>query len=239
MNDSRDTIKRLESVSKMTKYQLVFVKVQSAISRLCQLAKNSELIKLQKAFDRLRDNAGNVKKVQAEHILEQIKDSIIRLVKAKERLNKALLAKFVCRWKNAIARQKLFKKIDIKLSSIEKKHKKEIIAKNCAVINLEQKLQQRNAEIGTLKEVEQNLRSRLRLKEELVQENTTNKNTKRSADKAFKTTEEQIQVLETRAEQLENENRDLKDRLESAETTVGDFIQEVSEILDSHEFMSK
>ena len=88
----------------------------------------------------------------------------------------------------------------------------------------------------TYKETEKNLK--IKLKEEGYQEDN-NSNRKQSIDKNMKTIEDQVQCLEANAERLENENRDLKDKLESAELNVGDFIQEVSEILDSHEFMSK
>ena len=220
----------------MTKYQLVFVKIKCAISKLGQIARNKELVMMQKGFNKLKDNIDGTVKIKAEYALKQVKNTLKSILKIKERFNNSLLSKFVCRWKNLITQQKLVKEINKKLDVTENNFKNDISAKERSITGLQQKLQKYNSEIMTYKETEKNLK--IKLKEEGYQEDN-NSNRKQSIDKNMKTIEDQVQCLEANAERLENENRDLKDKLESAEMNVGDFIQEVSEILDSHEFMSK
>eukprot|EP00826_Nyctotherus_ovalis_P063780 TRINITY_DN9354_c0_g12_i1.p1 TRINITY_DN9354_c0_g12~~TRINITY_DN9354_c0_g12_i1.p1 ORF type:complete len:294 (+),score=82.49 TRINITY_DN9354_c0_g12_i1:205-1086(+) len=222
----REAIAKLEGINKMTKYQLVFIKMQTVLSKLCVLMRNKELIKLQKGFDKLRGSAVRTEKAKAKNALTRLKNTLEAVTKIKERSTKGQLAQFVCRWRTAVARHRILEGVRRKHALLEEKQKKELISKNRTISALKQELQQHNSEVTALKEQQGTLK--WRLKEGRLQ-------TKPKSPDA-KSSEDSVQLLEARLERLEAQNRDLRDRLESAEVNVEDFIQGVSEILDSHEF---
>ncbi len=47
--------------------------------------------------------------------------------------------------------------------------------------------------------------------------------------------EEKVFLLEGQIQEIESENRGLKDKLDTTNTSVGSFIKEMSSLLDSHE----
>jgi len=234
LNEERKrAINRLEETNRITKYQLVFVKIQSAISKLCLLVKNKELMKLQKGFNKFKVNVDKTEKLKAKSVITKLQTALESIIKVKERLDGNLLSKYVYRWRNAVSRYKLLKSVKKKLTSLEENQKKELIIKNHRISSLKQELEQHNLEVEKLKDQQTNLRLRLKLKEGRLQVKM------RSPEQVTKGSEESIQALETRLKRLENENHDLREKLNSAEVNVEDFIQGVTEILDSHEFVSK
>ena len=238
-------ILHLETINMMTKYQLVFVKLDTAVSKLVRIIKTKELLNLQRAFEQYRGNVSIIKNAEnykARMILKQMSTSIQHIKDIYERKAKFTMSKFVGRWRENVAKGRVLRDLTKKLATNEEKHKKEIATKEHKISSLEQKIQQQTAEATTLKENEKVLRQTIKEREdkEKTLKETLEKAKKREGEdkKMPKNVEERLQVLEAHVASLENENKDLKERIDSTETNVGSFIQEVGEILDSHPFNS-
>jgi len=231
----------------MAKYQLVFVKLRAAAQRIVQITRNYELLKKHKSFTIYRENVSKIKECEqnkAKTILDTIKSALKNMVRIRDSKRKIILSKYALKWKENVQRIRIYKEMNKKITQTEEKLKKELSAKEKSISALEQKLQQHVNEAVTLKENEKNLKQTIKEKEEkekilkeMFEKVKRNKDTDDNK-RMPKSVEERLQILENHVSNLENENKELKERLESTDSNVGGFIQEISEILDSNDFIS-
>eukprot|EP00826_Nyctotherus_ovalis_P014312 TRINITY_DN13980_c0_g1_i9.p1 TRINITY_DN13980_c0_g1~~TRINITY_DN13980_c0_g1_i9.p1 ORF type:complete len:237 (+),score=74.40 TRINITY_DN13980_c0_g1_i9:167-877(+) len=226
----------LEEESRVTSYRLAFAKVQAGALLLLKVARNRERVKKQKAFIKLRANADQrMKKEEIESMIGELKGAVRGLMKMKARYGKFILDKFLCRWRDSVARSKLADKTSKELSIMESSYKKELDKKSKMMNGLEQKFRQQIVEVSALKESEKVLKQTLKdreRQEKLLKEST---NIRKANTRAV---EEKLQALEEYVLQLESENKDLKGQLGAAEENVGGFLKEINEIISSSELAS-
>jgi len=234
----RGRMKQLQEMNNLMRYQLALIKTRSAIAKLHRLVKQKEALRLRRGFSRLRIAVANCSEQnRAKRILENVKKILKDLIKIRAIKEEGLLQRFVSRWKNVVNRIKVAKEIDKKVKATEEKLKKELKAKAQSVIALENKFQQQVEEGKELKKAENSLRQVLKEKEE--QENNIKESLerlkKRDTQGNAKVSDSKLQSLKRNVIRLENENRELKEKLDTTETSVDGFVKEVNELLDSYE----
>ncbi len=229
----------------MAKYQLVLIKLQAAMSKLVRMAKAQDLCRLQRGFLKYRANVTAVRSVQdsrARLLLDRMRSSIQGLASIYSRRLRSHLVRFTERWRFASAKARLLKELSRRAAASEEKHRKDLASRDHKIAALEQRAQQQVAEAAALKESEKTLRQTAKEKEERERalKETLDRARKREGEdrKLPRSVEERVQALEAHVATMETENKELRERLESTENNVGGFVQEVSELLDSHEFVS-
>lgn len=232
----RERMKQLEEMNDLMKYQLILMKIHSALSKLNRLVKHKESLRLQRTFSHLKDILNkNAERSKARKLIESVRGTLRTTVRTREVREQALLLRFVHRWKDAAEKIKTTKDVNETIKTAEDKLRKELKAKSQSIIALEKKLQQQTEEKKELKKAENLLRQTLKDKEEhegSIKE-IMEKQKKRNSSKAG---DNKVQALRTNLIRLENENRELRDKLEAAESNVDGFVREVNDLLDTHEF---
>eukprot|EP00826_Nyctotherus_ovalis_P041982 TRINITY_DN427_c0_g2_i1.p1 TRINITY_DN427_c0_g2~~TRINITY_DN427_c0_g2_i1.p1 ORF type:complete len:242 (+),score=80.66 TRINITY_DN427_c0_g2_i1:355-1080(+) len=231
-------MKLLEEMNDLMKYQLILMKIHSALNRLNRLVKHKESLKLQRTFSHLRDiltKKKNAERGKAKKAIEDVRKTLRTIVSVRGTKEQALLLRFVCRWKDVTEKTKTTKEINEKVKKAEEKLRKELKAKSQSIIALEKKLQQQAEEKKELKKAEGLLKQAQKDKEEHEgsTKETVEKQKKRNSSK---TEDNKLQALRTSLIRLESENRELKDKLEATESNVDGFVKEVNDLLDAHEF---
>ena len=163
------------------------------------------------------------------------------LSKIRVKKQQLILRRLVWHWRDVVHKSKITKEINKKFTAIEEKYKKDINARTNALSTLDKKLSQQTEEENRLKKLEISLKQKLKEKDdkEICLKGAIENYKSRDSYGTPRTLDSRLQVLETNIMKLETENKELKEKLESTESNVSGFIQEVNEILDSHEFNSK
>jgi len=239
-------MKRLENINVLSKYQLVFVKLETGLSKLVHIIKMRNLLQTQKMLEKYRQNVKSgifEEKKRASQLIEKMHQTILNLQKIYKRKSKSLMSKSVFRWKCNSKQAKFIKLFEKESKDREDKYKKEISQKTLSIAGLEEKLLKNNSEVEQLKKNEKSLKQVIKEKEEKekILRNGIEKAKKSDQDdkKLPKNVEDRLQALENHIANLEAENRELKDKLESTEGNVGSFIQEMTDLLEAKEFSSK
>jgi chromosome segregation ATPase len=235
----RGRMKQLREMNDVMRYQLALMKIRSAIAKLHRLTRQKETLRIQRAFSRFKTAVANCSEQSTtKRVLENIKKTLKDLIKVRLIKEQSLLLRFVNRWRGVVNKVKVAKEVDKTIKATEEKLKKELKAKTLSVTVLENKFQQQVEEGKELKKVENSLREKLKEKEE--QENSIKESLeklrKRDSQGNNKISDNKLQSLKTNLIRLENENRELKEKLDTTESSVDGFVKEVNELLDSHEF---
>lgn len=235
-------MRKLEEANELMRYQLALIKIRSAISKLHRLVKYKERFKLQRAFAHFKTVIKkNSEQSRTIIILANIKKALNNIIKTRQAKQQTLVLRFVCRWRNVVDKIKVAKEVDKKVKTTEEKLKKELKIKTQSVVVLDKKFQQQVEEGRELKKVENSLRQALKEKED--QENNMKealeKLRKRDTLGNIKVTDNKLLSLRANLTRLENENRELKEKLETTENGVDGFVKEVNDLLDSHSFERK
>lgn len=234
----------LETMNMMTKYQLVFIKLETAVAKMMRIRKMRNLMEKQKAFERYRRNTKFIKGFhgfKAKFILEKIKkamDSISTIFNNKKHIQ---MAAFFNKWESTVSIAQNQKKYEGKIQSLQQSHEKIIKQHENSLAQIEQTVQHHIREISALKETEKSLKQVIKEKEDkekYLLEALEKAKREDSRKQMPKNIEERLQGLETTVSSLEGENRELRERLEATEGNVGDFITEMTDLLDSQEFAS-
>ncbi len=239
----RTEILQLESVNVLAKYQLVLVKLRAAVAKVVRIARARDLCRLQRAFGRYRGNvavARNVQTHRARMLLEQMQTAIQGVARVYRRKRRARVLRFMERWRHLSSKAQISKELTKRVASTEERHKKELSSHDRKLATLEQKTQQQGAEAAELQGRTMSLKQAIANKEEKEHalRDTLERVKKHEGEerKLPQKVEEKLRTLETHMVGLEAENKELRERLESTESSVGGFVQEVSEVLDSQEF---
>jgi len=239
-DEHKNQLLHLETVSMMTKYQLVFIKMESSLIKVAHIVKNKESTHIAQAFHRIllhNKTTHELRKYKTQLIYHNVKDNTERMSRALANLYKGSLSRgfkaiyFTAEtWKN----ERLLKNEKEKYA---KTFSEALANKDKEIASYIKKIEELNGQVAASRSKETDFASKLKHKEkqlaalELEKVDILKSKKSMSGD----STSISIKVLEERLRDLSSENDDLKDKLCSAESNVGTFIREMSELLDSHE----
>jgi len=230
----------IETISMMTKYQLVFIKMESALIKVAHIIKNKDSVSLAQGFLRILQyskTSSALRKYKTQLVYYNVKENTEKLVNSLGNLQKgALLKGFKAIWLNSKS-WKTFREFKDEKDKLVKTYNEALSSKDREIAMYVKKIEDLNNLTAASKSKENDFVSKLKQKEkhiaalELEKVNILNSKKSISGD----STAISIKVLEERVRDLQQENEDLKEKLSSAESNVGTFIKEMSELLDSHE----
>jgi hypothetical protein len=239
----RAEVLHLETLNMMTKYQLVFIKLETAVAKMMRIRKMRLLMEKQKAFERYRQNIKFIIGFQgykARVVLQKVKHSINRILLIYNSKHQLKIEKAFKMWKmkNALFKEsKLFEKKNLELQERNQKILKE---KENQMEQVQQKLEHHVQEVAALKSSENSLKQIIHEKEEkeMILKESLEKAKKSEDKRNQKGVDERLNALEVHVKTLQSENEELRAKLDATENNVGDFISEMSTLLDSHDFAS-
>jgi chromosome segregation ATPase len=241
----RGTELHMETLNMMAKYQMVYLKLESTVLSLARMCRTRHLVMVQRAFERLRSHARTWPQTHAQQVqstLQHMKAMLATIIGTFRTKQRLLLISAVGRWRRTAEGVRVQESREKAMAEVEERHKKAVGAKDQTIAGAEQKLRQCAKELAGLKDNEKALKLALKEKEDrekTLKENLENHKKRESEDKRLpKKTEDKILSLEQQMKSLEGENRELRERLEATDENVGGFIQEMTDVLDSHEFLS-
>ncbi len=229
----------------MAKYQLVFIRLESTVSRLIRIRKGRQTLVLAKAMERLRTNVATARRVEGEgagSVLRKLRTAARTLEGQYIRVRTRAKARLLARWRLAAENVRAAQKTDKAIKEASEKWKKELGTKEAKISQLEQNAKKNADEIEELKRAESLLSQTLKELEEKekAMREAVEKFRKRGADdrKLPKDAEERLRELETHIRALEGDNKALREQIGATEGNVESFIQEMSDLIDSREFAS-
>ena len=177
---------------------------------------------------------------KAQGLFHRMKVAMQHFVTAYKGIQVLVLARSMRQWRHSSWVLTAAHKYELSVQAAEETSKQELARKDRVLAGLEQKLQTSVTELGHIKASDKALRQSLKEnegKEQALLEALHRCKLKTRDDKSLpKKADERIQVLEGQVASLEQVNQKLKERLDSTENGVGSFVNEMNEMLDSHEF---
>ncbi len=227
----------------MTKYQLVFIKLAAAVRKLGQVRETRQLLAKRRAFDRYRECTTMLRQCvgyKAQALVGKMKAALQTLVSTCRGLHAVSLARSMRRWRQVCWTSTILSKHELNFKAAEDAAKLALARKDRTLAELEQKLQTTAAEIAHLKASKITLRQTLKdseSKEQALLESLQKSKQKQREDKTLpRKSDNKLQALEQQLAALEQIRQKLRERLDSTENGVGLFVNEMNEMLDSHEF---
>jgi hypothetical protein len=229
---SRQALMQAETMGMMTKYQLVFVKMETAFAKIFSHNKLRDLKKMQESFAKFKFNTIQ-KRINincgARVALENYKglDSVYKLYNRNQKFN---LRDAFQSWKRSI---KIEKVINIKKRQIDG----EIEDKKTEAKNIEQKIKQVDDEI---KEVDKkkNKFQEDKEKQEKKRDNDLNDINQMLNPSGIRNNKDQLAQLKARLANAMSENKELNTQILSTNTNVQSFISEMHSLMTSHEILA-
>jgi len=239
-DENKAQILHIETISMMTKYQLVFIKMESALLKVAHIIKNKESSNATNAFQKILEHSKasqTIKKYRTQLIYYNLKDNTQTLTTAINNLYKGCMLKgFKAIWLKSKAwkTEKLYKEEKDKYL---KTLNDAIIAKDKEIAQYAKKIDELNNSVLASKSKENDFITKIKHKEKQIAALEMEKGDILKAKKSISgdSTNTSIRILEERIRDLQQDNEDLKDKLSSAEGNVSVFIKEMSELLDTHE----
>eukprot|EP00347_Sterkiella_histriomuscorum_P017905 403347531 len=247
--EHKQNLLHIETLNMMTKYQLVFVKLETLMHKILQNIDARKKMRIKKAFQAFRFNSQGQR--QQEKKLQQKK----RLVLLKFQNTLTNFCEAMQRYTNRAHVQAAFREMKLRYEAykqeevIKQKNRKKVqelqqelvltIKKlesvNGKQIEIESEFENTKRKISDQQRYMKELEDRgIHLNNEYIQllERQNSGSQERVNVQGL---EEKIYGLETQISEFESDNRSLKDRLDGTNTHVGSFIREMSSFLDTHE----
>lgn len=230
----------------MAKYQVVFTKLDNAIRKIARIRKMKNKLTLQRAFEKYRKSANKITNsisLKQTELLGKIKGNLKNLMKIYSRKRKIIIFKYFNKFKSFVENRNHYEKVEKKIKEINEKYKKETSLKDQNLTNLEQKIKQKTVEVEKLRENENLLKEKIKQKEEreIALKDALEKfkkSAKPESVKKGKDGEELLKELENKIRMLEAENKTLKEQWDLTQGNVEDFVQVITELIDSKDFAS-
>jgi len=249
INIKRSKELHMETLNMMTKYQIIYMRFETAVLLLSNIRKTHDKTKLLSYFMKFRkitQHSGLA--FYKDKFIAKLKESIKTLYKIYKRKNTILKTRSLNTWKNNIQRINYMQHNQKIIKEIELKSQAELSKKDKNAENLKEKILKKTQEINMLKENEISLKNTIKdyeNKEKSLSENiekhkqNTSEDTKKPNSGISKRIEEKIRILEQKSKTLETENQKLKEKANVGEGDVLDFVSEMNDYLDSIESTSK
>ena len=237
---SKNAFLQVETLGMMTKYQLVFVKMESAFAKVFNSNKLRDQKKAQSAFRKMRDNALSKRMTvgcQPEIIYGKLKKNVVSLLKIYQRQQLIRTNQAFSRWKVAIeldnARQKISKDMADQMKdasdSLKRKEKKLKHIEDDIQENEKQNTRLYNVVKDTKKLIEETEIQEEALAKEVNQlRSTRTRSTQGEIDKKITALEDQLATLQFT-------NREIKSETERTDFNIQNFISEMDTFLDANE----
>jgi len=249
--EHRATMLHTETLSMMTKYQLVFVKLESSLLRISKTNQYKEHSRLKKGFQAFHMNKLSKKvseKYSAQLIFQDFRVSLRNLKRISERRSATTQQTFFHRWQRQILVEKVSTAISVKYTNKYQEIQKSIAQKNGEIDRLRNDSKQSEVTLKALMKKEEDYHIRIRelegneesLQKVITEQQETiqlqQRNPGRGAG-SIERDEDQAghASVRSQAKELQIENQDLKQRLSATEVQVAFFINEMSDLLDAHE----
>ena len=242
---SKQQLLQAETMGMMTKYQLVFVKMETAFAKIFNHNKLRDLKRQQEAFAKFKFNAIN-KRVDincgSRVALENIKyaGKFIKIYEKSQRYN---MRDAFQTWKRALAVEKSIKrkKEEIDLELDERKNDCKRLERR--IREMEEEIEENDKRYNHLYALVRDNKKKISLYENKGRELSNDIN--QILDKAPKTRDEiassshpsqdRITILQTKLANALAENKELNAQLEMTNTNVKSFITEMSSLISTHE----
>lgn len=242
---SKQQLLQAETMGMMTKYQLVFVKMETAFSKIFNHNKLRDLKRQQEAFAKFKFNAIN-KRVDincgSRVALENIK-SAGKFIKVYEKNQRYNMRDAFQTWKRALAIEKSLKrkKVEIDLEVEERKNDFKRLERR--IREMEEEIEENDKRYNHLYALVRDNKKKISLYENKGRELSNDIN--QILDKAPKTRDEmasssnpsqdRITILQTKLANALAENKELNAQLEMTNVNVKSFITEMSSLISTHE----
>ncbi|KAL4510141.1 hypothetical protein ABPG72_010334 [Tetrahymena utriculariae] len=234
----RQQIMHLETIGMMTKYQLVFIKLESSLNKLANLLNMRQTTFKTLAFRQLQIALQN-KKVNNNH---QAKLIYFVMEKRTTRLNNILQKVVTQNMFNSFQKIMLvsrLKNYDNKLKIEHEKIKKEFAnilqQKEDEIQNLVNQREEQNSNINLLKSKETDNQIVIKQKDQLISSLEQELEVKRQKKLNPQDLVLSTKILEKKLKDLEIENNEMREKSQNTEGSVSLFIKEMNELLDQHE----
>ena len=231
----RNQLLHMETISMMTKYQLVFIKMESTLNKVSHIIRKKESINVAQAFSKINSetkNASALRKYKTQLVYYSLKDNTSQLVNAIANLHKkSVLKGFKALWftSKAYKNERVFKEE-------KEKYTESLVAKDREITQYAKKLEELNSIAISSKNKEAELMSKLKQREKQISALEVEKADVLKSKKSISGENTALnRALEEKLREMQQENEELKDKLYSAENNVGIFVKEMSELLDYHE----
>ena len=221
----------------MSKYQLVFVKLESSLIRTIRSRLSRERVLLLRAFTRwwkkkyihtIKANAIN------EFATSSIRSSLRNCLSLNRKTKLFYLRKRLLKWKISSKHATIAKRTKVKFQAESAKLRKaieekdEVIKTNSkACHTLTSKIAELNSCISKLKEEQ---------KKGEEQEKSLRTKLEAMKKKDMQSKDDKINQLKNQIAFLESDNNELKQKIDSTEASVASFIQEMNQLVDNQEF---
>lgn len=208
----------------MAKCQMVYLRLEAAVSGIVRIEKTRRLLRLRRAFFVCRHTAPSERPAR---LVRKLGASLRRFAGVPVNRAKLAVARAFSRWRGFAAIFRERKVAEKLFAEGEKKRLAELQAKDKDIASLETQQSSREDQISALKASETELHAAIKASEDK----------ERTMSSALgKLTVGQLQRLETRARTLEGENQRLRDQLEGQESDMSAFVSEMNEVLDAAQF---
>eukprot|EP01016_Furgasonia_blochmanni_P054217 TRINITY_DN8901_c0_g1_i1.p1 TRINITY_DN8901_c0_g1~~TRINITY_DN8901_c0_g1_i1.p1 ORF type:complete len:475 (-),score=119.30 TRINITY_DN8901_c0_g1_i1:66-1490(-) len=234
----------IETISMMTKYQLVFIKMETCLMRLGNIVKAREITNLSSGFKAIlafRNYKVMLAKYRANMILNVFTTTMRQFYRTLNRRRKKnlefALRKLQSVPRRAVLEREIKNRIESEYTAVVLKKEQEYMALTRRLEELNTKLQHHQTKEGELAVKIKNRDKQIAALENELANSTNNNKEARKAAAAGEAAADpsEVRMLENHLKELEAENAELKDKLSLTEINVSTFIKEMSELLDSHE----
>ncbi|KAL4480447.1 hypothetical protein ABPG74_020963 [Tetrahymena malaccensis] len=236
----------VETVGIMTKYQLVFIKLETMLTKIANMIKKREWLHKLNAFKDIQQHS-YIKKQN-----NQLKSKLIfRILEKKVGSIQFALQKIINKQLNQSFKKIIFvnnlKEYEQKIKLEHEKFKKEFVVtlnkKDQELSNINKKNEESNQLVFQLKNKEIELITKIKGKDQqiqMLQRQLASLNALPNPNPQANTKKDPQQLvtyklLEQKVREAEQENIELKEKLSQAENSVAGFMREMGDMLDSHE----
>ena len=197
--------------------------METVVSKLCNIKRTREIMNLKMFFRKFRENCKAISSnMLAEAAVKKVKSAVSSIIRIYKKNRLVSLRSYLLKYQLINEAMKFAKE---KKQKLEEKYKKVIVGKDKEINSLEEKAKLKLKEINVMKKTQKSL------KEKLKQEHGVLKDSKKG-----KYSEEYIKSLKGKVRELQRDNKVLKEEWNATENSVENFVQEITEMIESQEF---
>jgi hypothetical protein len=236
--DYKAQVLHIETISMMTKYQLVFIKMEASLIKMAHTIRTRENFNLASTFATINSFSRAmklIKQYKTTLIYQGLKTKLETLIRALTKLKRKAVSKS---FNQLLTKHKLYR--------MEKKFREEkdkVVAtfhdtmngKDKEIATLMKKVSEANNALFVTKTKESELSTKLKIKEKIVHQLESERNDLVKQKRMSPIDGHEERHLEQKLRDIQLENEELRDKLSNTECNVGNFIKEMSDLLDTHE----
>lgn len=232
----------METLTVMVKYQVIYIRLETAVSLVAKIRRSKQLLALHKAFKKYKENT--IQKKSAQEVLVKIRSALRFLIRLQGKSRQKALCRALHKWKRSVSALQFHARRKKLEKNLEDRYRGQIVQKSQEAETLEKTLKNEAKELAIIRNCGEQLKlaikereaKRLALAKSLdkakqneLEDSKGSQSSEKSEDAASK--------LEARIRVLEKENAKLKEQISHTEGNVSEFASEMNKYLDSIEFL--